>query len=306
MLPPITARTPLEFATLYLPVIASSPATGEVRAVVRQYVSSDGLAAMEQKDHPYKKLLGFYEAAGAAGEHEVQRIGGEKYVLTIPPLGLYQTDIRYSVKQCHMGKGNPAHLRHLALLYTYWDQKTRATTGGFKPSQQWASVQQYADAHVGVDCNGFVGAYFQCCFPGTGLGPHDDIPAGVTLTAQGGVVSAVGPPFAQGGKLRTGLGQIRPGDVTVHNHRHIALLGDNLYPDLYLVEEVKTGKQTATHTTGQFRVYQARGKKAGGVQGGVYEIKHTGGHEFKIRDVYDKTPSWETLKAIVRPKGVPE
>ncbi len=307
MLPVITARTPHQFLTLYAPVTASSPATGEVKFLPYKYLSRPSSTKGVPREislEPIKFMLGFYKTAGEKKEHGIELHKG--FVVTVPALGLYQTDVQYAVKQCHLGKGTPLHLRTFALTYTYWDQVTRARKGGYKPSNQWMTVQQYADEHLGVDCNGFAGAYYQLCFPQTGLSPHSDLPESAVVKAGAGGTAVTSHPFADGGKLRTGIDQLRAGDALIYTHRHVSVLGDSECGDIYFVNDVKVQGKTVTHTTGRFSLYQARGDKANGVQRNIYDITHTGGQDFTIQPISPKPGPPEAIKAIVRPSGVPE
>ena len=152
-----------------------------------------------------------------------------QYNLTIPYLGLQQTDVRDIFKQCHMGKGTPGFLQAFALLYIYWEQQTR-NTSGYKPSAKWVNLQHYADENLGMDCNGFAGSYYGVCFPQSGLEPHSVIPVTPAIEYQpSGKILTPNNKFSHGTKARTGIEQVRSGDVIVYTHKHVAVVGDFEY-----------------------------------------------------------------------------
>ena len=296
---------PDRFAAYYRPVSVASPSTGPVSVAASKYLSCPGGQFRQQSAEPMAAIQGFYERLGNAPPAGVRR--HSKYVLTIPELGLVQVDVQRVVKQCHMGKGTPTDLQAFALLYTYWDKQTRGTAG-YKPSANWVGLQHYTDEHLGVDCNGFAGAYYGLCFPQTKLQPHSVIVENPrTEFKPNGKLYTPNNSFGMGARYRTGIEQVRAGDVIVFTHKHVAVIGDCEYlaPD--------TGE-------GTFWVYQAKNYSAGGVQGGLYDITYKGNladkgdfsetrvagrvHAFKVTK--EGSSGGELVHAIARPKNLPE
>lgn len=295
-----TGLDPDRFATYYRPVRATSQATGPVSVDVTKYLSTPGGGPLQKCQEALKEFCAFYSKLGDARQDGLQR--HSEYVLTIPYLGLLQTDVRDVFKQCHMGKGTPGFLQAFAVLYTYWDKQTRGTSG-YKPSAKWANLQNYADQNIGVDCNGFAGAYYGHCFPASGLQPHSVIPEHPTIEyLPSGKILTPNNKFSNGTMARTGIEQVRSGDVIVYTHKHVAVVGDFEYlaPDT---------------NQGTFWVYQAKNYDAGGVQWGLYDITYKGNAKFPTGKVVGHAHAFEIkpegsgktelVYAISRPKGVP-
>lgn len=103
------------------------------------------------------------------------------------------------------GKCTPTEVRDVLRLFTYW-QKVDPAAG-----KRWPLAQTFADQCLGLDCNGFVGAYFKMNYSWLGVGPQTPIGA---------------YPTQRGAKVRKDLGELKPLDVLVFpGDVHIALLG---------------------------------------------------------------------------------
>jgi hypothetical protein len=110
---------------------------------------------------------------------------------------------KVDIALCFMGKGSPDDLALTLRLVSRYDL------------EEPGDLQGYADANLGLDCNGFVGNYAK--EEGSGLGPSTHIDV-----------------FRQQGQLRTQIEDVDDNDVLVWKNTsggygHIAIIDDRMY-----------------------------------------------------------------------------
>jgi hypothetical protein len=197
--------TPAAFADRYLDIeIHTIPtAPGDVPGVVH-------VSARNYRNHNHAVLTGWGRAlhhflAATAGRGVIdglQEAGGaisyNGIAGHIPPCTQFQ------MVQPFDGKGSPELFRTVLTFAALWLARVE------QQRERTPTLQDFADAYVGLDCIGFVREYFLSEFPASPGAMHSDIAA-----------------FRQAGfTRRMSLGDVVPGDVVLPaaSNQHIVLV----------------------------------------------------------------------------------
>lgn len=224
--------TPEGLARVYLnlPVVYREPATGTVRtltAAARIYTNNnipDRTPNMQEKD-----LL-----VSAVRAQANRRLPAARRLVEPPP-----TAHRTAIAWTFYGKGQPSHV---ALTLSY-----AITLGRCTPENVGSYCDDLAIAGIGLDCSGFVNAFFALSRPNWRERSIDS--------------------FAAAGTLRTTSASIQPEDVLIWQgsdasaSNHIAIVSRRTGPNQFIVCE-STGSMGGPNADG----------RAGGVHTSTYTI----------------------------------
>lgn len=114
---------------------------------------------------------------------------------------------------CFNGKGSPNRFARALQLIDYYLRKAKIKLSSVGWSRM-VDLHEFADYYLGLDCNGFIGSYFDAVFPGSTI--HPDTHCNDYDNK------------AKGGVKRFDLSEVRPRDVLVREGgsgtRHVALI----------------------------------------------------------------------------------
>jgi hypothetical protein len=79
------------------------------------------------------------------------------------------------VRQVFQGKGTPARYARVLQLCDYYLAHAKIDASKLGWGRLVTDLQEYVDYYIGMDCNGFVGAYLEENFPGSGVSKNIDI-----------------------------------------------------------------------------------------------------------------------------------
>jgi hypothetical protein len=118
------------------------------------------------------------------------------------------------LQMCYYGKGSPLQFGYALRIIDYYLQVADMNLGYLGWNGRMSLVD-YAHWYLGLDCNGFAGAYYEAAFPATGIDGNDHINFLHTKSTL---------------SERKTLEEIRPGDLLVRcgsdgaSGRHVAVI----------------------------------------------------------------------------------
>jgi hypothetical protein len=163
-----------------------------------EYVEGKGMPDYEIKD----MFLSFIRKRSKDKTSGITKVANKYDVVGVTPNISYK---EVSFPLAFMGKCTPDELRDTLRLFSYyWEQSKTMKT-------RFPTLQKFADVCLGLDCNGFTGAYFKTQYPELGIEPS----------------TWIGNYDKKKGK-RTSLLELKPRDIIIPfpDYRHIAMIGD--------------------------------------------------------------------------------
>src|SRR4051812_11328059 len=103
--PPVSEKLQ-QFLTKYVPVTASSPETGEVKCVIRKYVSNAGHVLPEDKRTLVNKFAGPCRTKSFVAA--LRGTWHSDHVISVPQFGIPQVNVSGLFQACFVGKAPPA------------------------------------------------------------------------------------------------------------------------------------------------------------------------------------------------------
>jgi hypothetical protein len=135
---------------------------------------------------------------------------------------------------CFYGKGTPDDFRNALTIIDFYlfyaDMRLSSVHWNRK-----VTLAEYAGWYLGMDCNGFTGAYLKTFYPALGIGPNDHINY-----------------LDNKLKKRTEIGEVRPGDILSREGgggtRHVAMI------DMTMLNPAADGTipVLVTHSSGSY------------------------------------------------------
>lgn len=276
--------TPEEFVDHYLPIAFTACDAGgggeiqdgaSVQVHIRKYINAN-FRYKKNKDGTVKELkyepnkgMPYTEMKEALRQFTMDRARKDRYGLhlfaenyimcwdTTPEISLHQSLFMHAFT----GKVAPSQLRDILRLYTYWHSVDS------EPRKHWATPQAFADQCLGLDCNGYTGAYFFTQYSHLGIVPNTDI-------------GSYDSKYAKAHRKR--LAEIETLDVIIWpGYVHIALIGK-------IVSRTKEGK---TETL-RCNVCQSTGTNMNGLTKGEAKITTSPSGSFLVNG--------SEVKSIVR------
>jgi hypothetical protein len=114
------------------------------------------------------------------------------------------------------GKGTPEDFRKALIIIDYYLYYAYIHLASVHWNR-YVTLAEYAQWYLGIDCNGFTGAYLKTHYPGLGIGPNDHI-------------NYLDSKL----KKRTDISEIQPGDILSREGgggtRHVAMI-DSTWPN---------------------------------------------------------------------------
>lgn len=220
--------TPEEFVKQYLPIVFTTCVNdADTKAIkdgvsemvhIKTYIN----AGLRPKDKESGKLVDYEEGKGMP-DYEVKdmfrsfiikrskdktsgisKVATKYDVIGVTPAISYK-DVSFPL--AFMGKCTPEELRDTLRLFSYYWEQSKTMKARFP------TLQKFADTCLGLDCNGFTGAYFKTQYselgiePSTWIGHYDG-------------------KFAK--SKRKSLTEVKSRDIIIPfpDYRHIAMVGE--------------------------------------------------------------------------------
>jgi hypothetical protein len=138
------------------------------------------------------------------------------------------------LQMCFYGKGTPDDFRNALTIIDYYlfyaDMRLSSVHWNRK-----VTLAEYAGWYLGMDCNGFTGAYLKIFYPALGIGPNDHI-------------NYLDSKLAK----RADVADVRPGDILSREGgsgtRHVAMI-DSILPNPFSDD---TRPVAVTHSSGTY------------------------------------------------------
>lgn len=222
------AERPLDYLRRYQPVqFAGCGTQGQKSIHVRSYVSGDVMSGNAFRKKAYLDVKRFVErsdryAADAFGSahHRYDTDTGYLVAPDLKPIPFHHCPW-VDVRQAFQGKGTPVRMARVLKLLDYYLRHAQINPAQLGWGKVVTDLQEYVDYYIGLDCNGFVGAWLEDNQPGSGSTGNidiDSIGSYYNHKTSGSHYTRIDDPR----EIRTGdvLVRRRIGDST----RHVALV----------------------------------------------------------------------------------
>lgn len=176
------ATKPLAYMKRYQPVpFPGCGSQGQKYVRINRYISGDVMSPASYRTKAYKNLRSF---VFRTGQYEGGVRGAKDHYYFSDTGYLQASDLKPSVylycpwddvRQCFQGKGTPARYARVLQLCDYYLRHADIDISALGWGRRVTDLQEYADYYIGMDCNGFVGAYLEENFPGSGVSKNIDI-----------------------------------------------------------------------------------------------------------------------------------
>jgi hypothetical protein len=176
------AVKPLAYMKGYKPVsFPGCGSQGTKYVHITKYVSGDVMSPESFRTKAFKDLKAFifqtgrYEGgAHGAGKHYYFADSGYLNAADLRPIPFLLCPWD-DVRQVFQGKGTPARFTRALQLCDYYLRHAEIDPGKLGWGRVVTDLQEYAGYYIGMDCNGFVGAYLEENFPGSAVSKNIDI-----------------------------------------------------------------------------------------------------------------------------------
>lgn len=245
----MAVKTPVDFAWDYMRLPIHTERDGLQHVSVARYLSGGMYDNSQDRQQAYKALWNFIKF-GKNEKGEKRYKEGYFFAPTLQPTGALEISLS-TVRAAFSGKGTPAAFQKVVTIIDFYLNHSRSVKKLFGPKPP---LQTYVDTYLGIDCNGFVGAYFKTQYPDIGLHPGLYIPA---FKTKGGA------------KKRKTPAELKPLDVLVREGgkgvQHVAVIEDVLSRD---------------STKAEVLIVQSASSKKG-IDWDVFTLKDTGKYKLK-------------------------
>ena len=249
------AEKPLKYLSRYKPInFPGCGSQGSLSVSINRYTSGDVQSANQYRRAAYNDLIDFLlkrtsltqrykDGANGAGDHYYSEATGFLLADDLKPVSFHYCPLSY-IRDAFQGKGTPRRFSLVLKVCDYYLQHANMQLSRLGWGAKVTQLQEYVDYYIGMDCNGFVGAYLEENFPGTGIKNNIDIDSLGSTFGKGG--ASTGARFTAIEDPR----QIKSRAILVRRRvsggsRHIALVDD--------VSGVATSKQA------QLKLAESRG-----------------------------------------------
>jgi hypothetical protein len=221
---------PLKYMGFYRPLqFTGCSGQGQKYARINKYISGDGMSSNAFRKKAYLDFKQFVEgkeryadgANGAAG-HRYFADTGYLVAVDLRPVPFHYCPWA-DVRQGFQGKNTPARMNRVVKMLDYYLLHAEIDPAVLGWGKVVTDLQEYVDYYIGMDCNGFVGAWLEENRPASGIVHNIDIDSygyfyGKLDNEKGSGFTRIDDPTA-----------IRAGDVLIRRRidgstRHIALV----------------------------------------------------------------------------------
>ena len=222
------ADRPLDYMARYKPIqFSGCRAQGQKTVRINKYISGDVMSSNTFRKKANVDLKHFVFKTDIYAD---DKLGAAHHSWFADTAYLVAADIRPimfhycpwdDVRQGFQGKGTPVRMARVLKLLDYYLQHAEIDPARLGWGKVVSDLQEYVDYYIGMDCNGFVGAYLEENCSGSGIVGNIDIDSyGKYYGAH-----ASGSGF----KRIDDPKQIRTGDVLIRRSidgstRHVALV----------------------------------------------------------------------------------
>lgn len=222
------STSPLDYLAQYKPIQFSGCGNqGQKSIRINRYVSGDVMSDNSYRQKAYLDFKHFifktneYEdGKRGAGDHSYQSGIDTLFASDLKPVPFHYCPWD-DVRQGFQGKGTPARKGRMLKLLDYYLRHAEIAPASLGWGKVVTDLQEYVDYYIGMDCNGFVGAYLEENCPGCNLNNNIDIDSFgeyYGTHSSGGRFKRIDDPKA-----------IRTGDVLIRKRvqgssRHVALV----------------------------------------------------------------------------------
>lgn len=219
---------PLDYLARYKPVqFSGSGAQGQKAIRINKYISGDVMSGNTFRKKAYLDLKHFvFKTDAYAGD----KLGSSDHGYFDSTGFLVAPDLRPTpfhycpwddVRQGFQGKGTPVRITRVLKLLDYYLRHADIDPTRLGWGKVVTDLQEYADYYIGMDCNGFVGAFLEDNCPASGIVGNIDIDSygkHYGTHASGSGFTRIDDPK-----------EIRTGDVLIRRRiddstRHVALV----------------------------------------------------------------------------------
>jgi hypothetical protein len=157
------------YRSLAVPTVA-----GEARVDVHQYRNNDrpdtlGPGSRELKD----QMLGYFRRHLPSGSGLTATESSISAATWSPPVAGFSLA---NFNHAFTGKIGADELTTFLRFFAFWwRQNPPGFPARFRQASLQTSLQSFADEYLGLDCSGFVGAYFRSQYPASGVEPNTRI-----------------------------------------------------------------------------------------------------------------------------------
>jgi hypothetical protein len=179
---PAMPERPLTYMSRYKPVqFAGCGSQGQKYIHLNAYISGDVMAGESFRKKAYLDIKRFIHgtdryAGGKHGAADHTYFTDTAFLVapSIKPIPFHYCPWD-DVRQAFQGKGTPVRFARALKLCDYYLQRADIDIAKLGWGRRVTDLQEYADYYIGLDCNGFVGAYLEDNLPGSGVVGNIDI-----------------------------------------------------------------------------------------------------------------------------------
>jgi len=176
------AERPLAYMSRYKPMqFSGCDAQGQKYVHLNTYISGDVMAGQSFAQKAYLDLKHFIHGTGRyAGDKNgaaAHKYFTDTEFLVAP--AIKPVPFHYcpwdDVRQAFQGKGTPNRFTRAIKLCDYYLRHAEIDITKLGWGRRVTDLQEYVNYYIGMDCNGFVGAFLEENFPGSGVARNIDI-----------------------------------------------------------------------------------------------------------------------------------
>jgi len=173
---------PLKYLGRYKPLqFSGCGGQGQKSIRINSYISGDVMSNNLFRKKAYVDVKAFIfktdrYAGGAAGANEHYYFSDTEFLMggDMSPIPFHYCPWD-DVRQAFQGKGTPTRMTRAVKLLDYYLRHAQIDPGELGWGKVVTSLQEYVDYYIGMDCNGFVGAFLEENCPGSGISGNIDI-----------------------------------------------------------------------------------------------------------------------------------
>ena len=178
------AEAPLKYMARYKPIqFPGCGAQGQKSIKLNTYISGDVMSSNSFRTKAYLDLLRFVKwtpseryqnGANGANGHFYFVDSGYMHAGSLRPTAWHYCPID-DIRQAFQGKGTPTRFARVLKVCDYYLKYAQIDIAALGWGRRVTELQEYVDYYIGLDCNGFVGAYLEENFPSSGVVHNVDI-----------------------------------------------------------------------------------------------------------------------------------